>query len=98
MKFSSNGNGQHIDAFPSVDIEKIQYVHDVLAAVIGDELPMPREEVLDIDEMTLFGMTAALRVLCWVLGHDDDHFLEDMKTLEQTLDEIGITFDRNLDT
>ena len=90
MTLSTNGN-KH-STLP-VMMDEIQYCHDLLNAMLGDDLPIHVDEVMEIDEQTAIEMTSALNVLCWLLGHDNPQFKENMMAIEEALDDAGISFE-----
>ena len=89
---TSSMNGNRLNSLP-VGVGEIQYCHDMLNAILNDDLPIQVEEVIDIDEQTEIEMASALNVLCWLLGHDNRHFRENMIAIEQALDDAGISFE-----
>jgi hypothetical protein len=65
--------------------DEIIRAHDILDALIHDELPVTcKTDFIKMAEV-------AHQVLCWILGHDD-LFMENIVYLESKLSEIGITF------
>ena len=85
-------NGKRANTLP-VSTDEIQYCHDLLNAMLGDDLPINVDEVMEIDEQTAIEMASALNVLCWLLGHDNPQFRENMVAIEQALDDAGISFE-----
>jgi hypothetical protein len=94
MTASTNGN--RANTLP-VTLDEIQYSHDLLNAVLHDDLPVPVDDILEIDEETFRDMASSLGVLCWLLGHDNPTFLTNVRNLEQALDEAGIVFEQDID-
>ena len=90
MTISNNGN--RANTLP-VGVDEIQYSHDLLSAILHDNLPVPVEDVMELDEETKMEMASSLNVLCWLLGHDNSQFRENILNLEQALDDAGITFE-----
>ena len=89
---TASTNGSKHSTLP-VMMDEIQYCHDLLNAMLGDDLPIHVDEVMEIDEQTAIEMTSALNVLCWLLGHDNPQFKENMMAIEQALDDAGISFE-----
>ena len=62
----------------------IQKAHDILVAVKLKEVPVYLDDA-DADKLT-----AALDVLCWVLGHDHNHsFRDNLKAIEEEAAQNG---------
>ena len=89
---TSSVNGKGANTLP-VGVDEIQYCHDILNAVLHDDLPLQVSEIMEIDEQTEIEMASAQSVLCWLLGHDNPHFRENMMAIEQALDDAGISFE-----
>lgn len=87
---SSNGNTPHVLAVPLSDI---QFAHDLLKFVLTDDKPDDMEIEIELDEITTAEMAASLNVLCWILGHENDAFGDNIKALEQAMEEAGITLE-----
>ena len=85
---SSNGDTPHVLAVPLNDI---QFAHDLLKFTLSDDLPDNIK--IELDKEDVMEMSASLNVLCWVLGHENDAFEDNIKALEQALDEAGITLE-----
>jgi hypothetical protein len=61
---------------------EIQAAHDRLTAIVLGEVPIWTANTESV--------TAALDVLCWVLGHDHNQtFAENLRTIDDTLAERG---------
>ena len=89
MTASTNGNRSN--TLP-VGLDEIQYSHDLLSALLHNELPIPVEDVIEMDDETMMEMSASLNVLCWLLGHDNSQFRDNILRLEEALDNAGIEF------
>lgn len=91
---SSNGHGNGGGSLDNyAPISEVQFAHDVLKLILqhdlGDEID------LDLDEETEREMAASMNVLCWILGHDNTSFKNNMVALEQELAKAGVEFDYN---
>ncbi len=89
---TASNNGKHSNSLP-ITIDEIQYTHDLLNAILADELPMKLEDIMELDEQIIAEMTASLGVLCWFLGHDNQQFKQNMMNIEEALGNAGITFE-----
>jgi hypothetical protein len=90
---TKNGTGPH-DLAPAVD--EIQLAHDLLALVLSGKAE-EAEFSVELDERTQIEMVASHNVLCWILGHDNQAFANNIKTLEQALEEEGIEITYDVD-
>jgi hypothetical protein len=95
MTASTNGN--RLNSLP-VGLDAIQYSHDLLNAILHNDLPVPVEDIIELDKETTMEMAASLNVLCWLLGHDNPQFRENIHNLEKALDSAGIEFGFELDS
>lgn len=83
---SMNGNTPH--TLP--DSPDIQHAHDILAQIINENEP---PGFLDAqDTASQHQMNAALDVLCWVLGHENDSFGRNIKAIAEHLEGLGYTY------
>ena len=94
---TASTNGKQSNTLP-VGLDEIQYSHDILNAILRDDLPVPVEDIIELDEETVMEMTASLNVLCWLLGHDNTQFRENILNLEEALDSAGLEFGFELDS
>ena len=95
MTASTNGNQSN--TLP-VGLDEVQYSHDLLNAILHDELIVPVEDIIELDEETTMEMAASLNVLCWLLGHDNRQFIDNILNLEEALNNAGIEFGFELDS
>jgi DNA polymerase III psi subunit len=94
---TASTNGKRSNTLP-VGLDEIQYSHDLLNAILHNDLPVPVEDIIELDEETVAEMASSLNVLCWLLGHDNSQFRENILNLEQALDDAGIEFRFELDS
>ena len=87
---SSNGNGPQ-DIF--APISEVQFAHDILKLILQHDL----SDVIDLglDDETEKEMAASMNVLCWILGHENTSFRDNMIRLEKDLAAAGVEFDYN---
>lgn len=65
--------------------DEIQRAHDILAALILEEVP------IRIKPEQAEALSAAAGALCWVLNHDHNKsFEENLARIEQMFEELGI--------
>jgi len=71
--------------------DDVQRAHDVLVAVILDEVPV------DYDESTKRDLEIAASVLCWILEHTDNSlFGKILSNVEQEIENTGMTLTKKL--
>ena len=87
---SSNGNGPQDILAP---LGEIQFAHDLLKLILQHDL----SDVIDLglDDETESEMAASMNVLCWILGHENTSFRDNMIRLEEDLAAAGVEFDYN---
>jgi hypothetical protein len=85
-----NAENEEFRSIASIAIRhplEIKRAHDMLNALVGTpellETIMPDGRVRD-------GCLAALNTLCWVLGHPEKAFSENLARVEETLEKLGM--------
>lgn len=69
---------------------QITYAHDLLEAFATD-IP-EAQQIFTGEEMVIINVTRD--VLCWVLGHNNPAFSDNLAHLEKLLDELGYSMER----
>lgn len=84
---SKNGSTPHVLPIPLLDI---QLAHDMLAGIVNNNEPPGFFDAQDSE--TQGEMSAALDVLCWVLGHDNQSFKDNIEKVAKYLEDHGYDF------
>lgn len=72
------------------DKDEVQKIHDLLQAVLRNEIPWPWEQ----SQRARDAARSALDVLCWILGHKNNQTFEtNMQNAETWLTDHGINLE-----
>ena len=84
---SNNGSIPHVLPVPVLEI---QLAHDMLAGIVNHN--EPPGFFASQDPVSREEMSAALDVLCWVLGHDNHAFKDNIQKVARYLEDKGYDF------